>query len=131
MDATGNIDSCLANVNVVNNFTTCVLNLKFILQGFYTSNQQMRAYLYNTGVSTDPRDVDSIEVILQNPNPPFNIITIEKGILKTNGELLVHLPLSFIETTCIVAIKHRSSIKTYFKYPVTLKQFNTFDFSTP
>lgn len=129
MDATGNMDSCLAAVNVVNNFTMCVLNIKLFLQGFYINNQLMRASLYNNGLSLDPSDVDSIEVILHYPNAPFNAITSKKAILKSNGELLIQFPLSFIGTNCIVGIKHRSSIKTYYKYPVVLKQFNTFNFT--
>jgi len=124
--------SVIQKTSVTVNSCTAVLNLKAFLEGFYTGAGTMRTTLYNLGYSTDSTATDSIEVNLWDPahlannNPDYPA----KVILHKNGNAVILYPSITAGNNYYIQVRHRNSIETWSKNPVTFASTISYDFTT-
>ena len=97
-----------------------ILNLKTFLEGFYLGSGQMRATLYNTGISADPTACDSITIELHGTSTPFNLVASTNALLHVNGTTTATFPSSLLYGSYYVVIRHRNSLQTWSKDPFTI-----------
>jgi hypothetical protein len=117
------------------NFTinaSVTLNLKLILEGLYEGNGLMRPVLYTTEMSGNTIACDTVIVELHNPNAPYGLVTLVKGMLNSSGNCSIILPGSVTGNSYYIALRHRNSLETWSKNPVLFTSPSVnFDFSTP
>jgi len=131
-----NANGCTNNYSQQVNVSTCTgattLSLKLFLEGFYTGASTMAANKYDLGMSTDPTATDDITVNLWsvsglgNQSPGYSVT----GLLHTNGTATLQFPGSVSGNSFYIAVKHRNSIETWSKNPVSFTTSTTYDFST-
>ncbi|MBL7766829.1 MAG: hypothetical protein JNJ58_12085 [Chitinophagaceae bacterium] len=107
------------------------LNLKAYLQGFYdVAIGEMRTVLYNQGEwLTQGTECDTILVQLHESNPPYNVVQSLKGILQTNGTIVLR-GMGQAGMSYYIGIRHRNSVETWSANPITLVDNTYYDFST-
>ena len=121
--------SSQVQVSVCPLFTT--LTLKIFLEGYYTGSGTMRATKFDLGLSADPTATDDITVnlwyasSLANQNPDYSLST----LLHTDGTATVDFPAAVSGNSLYIAIKHRNSLETWSKQPVTFSSNTSYDFS--
>ena len=110
------------------------LNLKVFIEGFYAGNGQMRPVLFNNEMSASSIACDTIVVELHNSTAPYDFVLSAKGILTSSGNVTIIFPGSVSNHTYFLAIRHRNSLETWSKTPVSFPpSFSpvSFDFTTP
>lgn len=107
-----------------------MLNIKALLQGFFTGNQTMSSVLMNQGQGNDPGITDSIVVFLQEATSPHNESYGDTVLLPINGQFNISFPPSLIGSSQFIVLKHRNHIETWSANPVVLNPTTTYDFST-
>ena len=112
------------------NSSTVTLNLNVFIQGFYLGSGLMPAILFDQGMETDPTACDYITVELYEGLTPSNPVVISTStILHTDGTAQITLPSTISGGDYYIVIKHRNSIETWSKNPVTFTSVTTFDFT--
>ncbi|MBL7766825.1 MAG: hypothetical protein JNJ58_12065 [Chitinophagaceae bacterium] len=108
-----------------------ILNLKAYLQGYYDATVgEMRTVLYNQGeLLTIGTECDTILVQLHESVAPYNVIQSVKGVLQTNGTLVLS-GVGQAGMSYYIGIRHRNSVETWSANPITLGDNTTYDFST-
>lgn len=110
---------------------TATLNLKVFLQGYYIGGNSMIPVLYDNGMSGNNTETDSIVVELHDPFSPATIVHSVKSVLQTNGMSYPEFPASVIGNSYYIVIRHRNSLETWSKLPVTFSSVTNYDFSAP
>jgi hypothetical protein len=132
--ATGS-NGCNSSSTATVTVNSCVLftslNLKVYLEGFYAGGGNMRATLYDLGLDTDPTATDSITVNLWSPanlsnQAPDHSVT---ALLHTNGTADLQFPAAVAGNSFYIAIRHRNSMETWSKLPVSFTGNTSYDFS--
>ncbi len=92
-----------------------LLNLKAFIEGFYIQGTgTMQAVLNNSDPVLFPANYcDTITVALHQAASPYNLVTSKQAILLTNGNALVQLPGSLINSSYYIVLIHRNSIETW------------------
>ena len=110
---------------------SCVftLNLRAFFEGFYEGNETMKPVLFNSGVSEILSVADSITVELHEALLPYNIMFSQKVLIDVNGYAIIYIPSSFSGTSAYIVVKHRNSIETWSKLPISISASNTYDFT--
>ena len=92
----------------------------------------MKATKYDLGISTDPTATDDIMVNLWNPGnlSAINPEHTSTVLLHTDGTASAVFPSAVFGNAYYIAVKHRNSIETWSKLPVTFSANTNFDFST-
>ncbi|MBK7762366.1 MAG: hypothetical protein IPI46_03205 [Bacteroidetes bacterium] len=103
---------------VVSSCAPIALDVKLLLQGYYTGSGMMAPVLFNQGMSTDTLLCDSIDIELHTYLPPFEMIAAKKTALMRNGNAtaVFTCPSDFY----FVVIKHRNTIDTWSSEPILL-----------
>ncbi len=104
--------------------STCTLNLKVFIQGFYQSPNSL-VQIVGVGKS------DTVTVQLRSNTSPYNAIYTEKVVLNTTGNVSVSYPGAAIGNSYYIAVSHRNSIETWSKNPVMMTGATNFDFTIP
>lgn len=102
--------------------TNSVLNITAFIQGFYQSAETMAGVV-------SPTVSDSITVELHQATSPFSLVHSRKETLNLNGFGSFQFPSSVIGNSYYIVIKHRNSIETWSKIPVTFGILTNYDFS--
>lgn len=130
--------SCIDSISnevtltVLNCSPSITLNVKAFLQGFYIGGGQMTPVLFNSGISTNPTECDTITIELRDPINISSVIYSGQTILHIDGNSAVILPSSLLNQSFYVVLRHRNSIETWSKNPVQLNNTTImFDFTTP
>jgi uncharacterized repeat protein (TIGR03803 family) len=107
-----------------------VMILNVYLQGLYIGGGIMQSPLYNTDPVShpDPTIADSIIVELRNQFFPNNVVSSVTTMLHTDGHGIVTFP-GISNGTYWLVIKHRNSLETWSKFPVTLAPVCSYSFS--
>ncbi|HNB81973.1 MAG TPA: hypothetical protein PLP14_07740, partial [Chitinophagaceae bacterium] len=115
----------------VSNCPPLTLNLKFYIQGYYTSNGYMQNVLYNEGVSSEPLSVncDYVIVELHSAQAPYAMIKTTIATLKTNGTLQCNFPGSVTNTPFYIVVHHRNTLTTWSHAPVMMTSGVFYNFS--
>ena len=126
-DASGNFSTCTQSVTVLPLHDT--LNLKLYIQGYFTSGLTMNAALYNSGISVNPADCDTIEVCLIDST---SLMTVEcmDVVINVNGQTSCVFPPSVFGNSYYIRVKHRNAIETWSANPVSMNSVVNYDFST-
>ena len=107
-----------------------ILNLKAIIEGFYTSAGQMRPALYNNNQMLPANYCDSITVELHGVTAPYFRIASKKVILLTDGSAMAQFPLTLSNGSYYVVLRQRNSIETWSKNVVSFSSaVANFDFT--
>ena len=120
--------------SVSNNTGFCLseLTVKAFIEGYYIGAGQMRpALLLSASVPHAQADqADSITIELRTAaNSAVLAAPPIKTILNTTGTAYCILPNALIGTSCWIVMKHRASIETWSKNPITLSSRTTFSFT--
>jgi hypothetical protein len=125
------------SIQVVTCITQEVVNVKMYIQGFYEqsgnglmNNGGNGGCLFMHGSSTNPDDVDTVEVALMNATN-YSFVDSKKGILKTNGNLSVTFGnLVTPGHYYYLRIRHRNTLETWSADSVLLNPVTPYDFTT-
>jgi subtilisin-like proprotein convertase family protein len=110
------------------------LSLKVFIEGLYSGNGQMEPTLYSNAMNGNPNACDSIIVDLHNTTAPYDLVLSATGLLFKNGDANVVLPGDVSNHSYYIAIRHRNSLETWSKVPVSFPPGFApvnFDFTTP
>jgi hypothetical protein len=114
------------------NSSTLTLNLSLFLQGFYTGGSQMTPVLTNNGISVNPTEVDTIQIELRDPLSPATVLHSGQSVLHVDGTASMTIPSAMNGLSAYIVVRHRNSLETWSKLPVTFGGSLTgFDFTTP
>jgi alpha-tubulin suppressor-like RCC1 family protein len=113
------IDECTSGISQP-------VTARLFIQGYYNGNNKMTPVLRNEGIGSSAKDVDTIEVELRNPNPPFGLVESSKEIVKINGWTSANFATN--TGTYYIVIKHRNGVQTWSASPVTIPAI--YDFTT-
>lgn len=110
-----------------------LLHLKAFLEGFYSGGGQMQAVLYNNfPLSYSSTSCDSIHIELRESVSPYAPVASANAILQTNGSAEVQFPAAYINAAYYIVLRHRNSIETWSKTPVSFTGTAVyFDFTAP
>ncbi len=98
------------------------LNLKVFIEGFYRGNGLMAGVISSTVC-------DSITVQLAESVYPYSIVESEKSTLAKDGNGSFIFPSYVNGNSYYIVLKHRNSIETWSKLPVTLSTITSYDFT--
>lgn len=105
-----------------------IINIKVFLQGYMNVNNSMTPVLQNQGVGSNSQHVDSIEIILIDPNTLLPVVTVPT-ILLTDGTATCSFPA--LNGLYYILVKHRNTLLTWSASPVMINsQPVTYDFTT-
>ncbi len=121
-------NSATVNVNIVPCSGT-IFNLSVFIQGFYSGAGTMNTVLLNSGAGTDPDICDSITVELHDALSPSIIVESINVALHTDGTASAEFSSAVAGNSYYIVIRHRNSIETWSKDPVTFGAVNNFDFT--
>lgn len=105
------------------------LDLKVFIEGFYAGNNSMQPVLLNNSLSNDPAVSDSITIQLHDSQSPFSEVASVNTVVQANGKAIVSFPNTVLNHSCYIVVKHRNSIETWSKLPVTIGPVTTYDFT--
>ncbi len=106
------------------------LSTRLFIQGYYSGNGLMPSVLYNIfSAPYSNNDCDTITVDLHSAVAPYPVFTSAKGILKSDGNAVISFPFILDNDSYYIGIRHRNSIETWSKTPVTMTQSTTYQFS--
>ena len=91
----------------------------------------MQGGLFNNILNNDSTVCDSITVELHNELSPHTVVSSSTILLHKNGLAEVILPPAFLNHNYFIAIRHRNSIETWSKFPVSIAANTNFDFTAP
>lgn len=112
--------------NTAGNFTvltTATLNVTLLIEGFYDPAANQMLSVSAPGVS------DSVTIQLRQPVAPFGVLHSVKVPLNLLGQASVTIPGSFIGSSCYLVFRHRNSIETWSKLPVSITAVTSFNLS--
>lgn len=93
------------------------LTIKVFMQGYYAGSNNMYPV---TDPINAPSHVDTITVELHSVLPPYGLITSRKGPINTSGNGTFIFPSIYSGNSYYLVIKHRNSIETWSKQPISL-----------
>jgi hypothetical protein len=112
------------------NASTITLNLNVFVEGFYLGNGLMQAVLFDQNIVADSTACDYITVELRESlNPSNPVVSSTSTILHTDGTAQITLPSTINGGDYYIVIKHRNTIETWSKNPVTFTSVTNFDFT--
>ena len=96
-----------------------LLSLKLFIQGFYIGNHLMTPVLFTSLLSADSTACDSITIELHDPlNLETSVMTVST-LLYTDGHASFIFPPTVTGNFYYIVIRHRNSIETWSKLPLT------------
>ncbi|MBL7947982.1 MAG: hypothetical protein JNN19_03250, partial [Bacteroidia bacterium] len=100
------------------------VQLTLFLQGYYASGGMIPS-LFNSGLSANPDDCDSVTVCLMDP-VTYSEVECAQGILQSDGSL----SLSFAASgSYFLKVMHRNTLQTWSAAPVSIAGSVSYDFS--
>jgi hypothetical protein len=102
--------------------TDVLLNLKVFIEGIYIGNGQM-AGVISSNVC------DTIIVQLASATYPYSIVYSDTSTISKTGNGTFTFPYSVYGNSFYIVVRHRNSIQTWSKYPVSFNTINAFDFT--
>jgi hypothetical protein len=117
------------NVNF-STITNSTLNLSCYIEGFYNGSGGMVPALFNSGVSANSSQVDTIKVLLRNPSAPYAVVTSSNAILNTSGLATVVFPGSVLGNNYYLEVSHRNAVSTWSALPVTFAATTNYSFTS-
>lgn len=110
--------------------SSSTLNLKVYLEGYYDlSTHNMRSVQFNQGTSSNPSDVDTINVELRDATTPTTLIATTSAVLQTNGTAVCNYATA-PSGSFYVVVNHRNSVQTWSATPIVIgPTAATYDFS--
>ena len=107
--------------------TNVTLNLKMFIQGYYIGSGLMKPVLLNSGMTIDPQMVDWVTVELHNSLSPNTISGTDTKLLHIDGNIQLNFTSTVLGGCYYIVIKHRNSLTTWSKDPITLTSITNFD----
>jgi len=104
------------------------LNITLLIEGYYAGGNSLTPVLFNTGLSLDPTDCDSITIELHSTVSPFNLFYSTTALLKTDGSIVCAIPCSATFNSYYLAIKTRNGIETWSKLPIAFSGNTNYNF---
>jgi hypothetical protein len=96
------------------------LNLRVLIQGFYTGNGSMRPAV-NSAI---PTLCDTITVELHRSASPYGIVQTKKSTINITGNGSFIFPSNVYGKTYYIVVKHRNSLETWSAVPITFNNIN-------
>ncbi|MFM7104276.1 MAG: hypothetical protein ACKOW8_02060, partial [Flavobacteriales bacterium] len=74
---------------------------------------------------------DSVDVMLVSASLPNEVLFQKRILLRTNGIAQGFFPEEFLNQGCYIAVKHRNSVETWSKLPITITNNVYYNFTGP
>ena len=117
---------------VIQSCASISLYLHFFIEGYYSGAGQMRARLYESGLSADPSACESFTLELHQSAPPYATVYSTSAVLSVTGQAHVHIPLTYSGQSFYIVVKGQAMLETWSKTAVTLQGNSLiYDFETP
>ncbi len=120
--------SLARTISTSTGFCTLNLTVKAFIEGFYTNDTTMTPVLFTNGLNASALSSDSVTIELHDQFTPSNTMFSAKKIIDVHGTIQVTLPYTFNGGSYFIVVRHRNSIVTWSKLPVTLGYTTNFDF---
>lgn len=101
---------------------TVSISIKAFLEGYYGGAGVMNPVV---NPQQTPGVSDSVTILIYSASTPYALLATRKVLIGTNGLATASLPSSLLNTTCYIAIKARSCLETWYKFPITLGNSNS------
>lgn len=110
-----------------------LLHIKAFLEGVYLGSGQMQPVLGNNYPLDFPSTAcDSIQIELRSAVNPYLVVESATAILQTNGNAEIQIPATLLNAAYYIVLKHRNSIQTWSKIPVSISSADVwFDSTSP
>ncbi len=110
--------NCASSTQVTITTTNCTaaLNLKVFLEGYYSGTNSMMPVVDPVNF---PTICDSITVELHDTTAGHSLVCYNKNTINTNGNGMFIFPATILNNIYYVVIRHRSTIETWTKNPVS------------
>ncbi len=123
---TGNLSvtNTCATVNAPSVFTvpsTATLNVRLLIEGYYNSTTNQMTAAAAPGVS------DTVTVELHNTTAPYTSVYSVNVALNLIGQGSITLPAGYLGNSYYLVFRHRNSLETWSKNPVTISAITNFD----
>lgn len=100
------------------------IDLKFLNQGYYTSNGNMSTVLFDQGISSSINITDSFVISLHNSNPPYELVATNKTTSLING--ILNAKFNNLVGNYYVAVNGRNTLETWSSIPLLVGSTPTF-----
>lgn len=104
------------------------LNIKLNTEGMYVGGGKSNPALYNSAMSTDTTIADSIYIAVHDISDPSVTLYSQKTTFDINGNTSIALPGQYYTENHYISVRHRNSLETWSKTPVTFNGVTTFSF---
>ncbi len=102
------------------------LLVRIRIEGFYSAATQSLASVLDP--VNEPTICDQITISLAQNSAPYNIVFTQNTFLMTDGMATIVVPTGAAGNSYYIVVKHRNSLETWSKNPVTINQLTTFSF---
>lgn len=127
-----NLTGCSGQSPVFTIKSSCAVStslyLKLFLQGYFTQSGSMNAALFNSGISPNPSDCDTIHVCLMDA-VNHTIVECADAILDVNGLVTCNFSPATFNEEYFIRIKQRNTVETWSSTVVEMTSITNFDFS--
>lgn len=106
------------NFTVISNSVT--LNITAMIEGLYAGSSTM------TGI-VSPTIADTISVEIHNSTSPFALVQSYSTTITNTGLISVVIPGAYLGNSYYIVLRHRNSIETWSKFPVTLSSITNYN----
>ena len=106
------------NFTVISNSVT--LNITAMIEGLYAGSSTM------TGI-VSPTIADTISVEIHNSTSPFALVQSYSTTISNTGLISVVIPGAYLGNSYYIVLRHRNSIETWSKFPVTLSSITNYN----
>ena len=93
--------------------TTAAFHITALFEGFYAGSGTMLPVLFNSGLSIDLNECDTVYLELRDALSPSNTIASASAIIGTNGQFTCALPASLVDQSGYIVVVHRNAIQTW------------------
>jgi hypothetical protein len=127
------VDCILSTTKIIQNCSNAAqLQLKYFIQGLYVGGNAMTPRLFNSGISTNPLDCDSVRIEWRNPITPFGLAWSVHDVMDVFGNITIPVPASLWNQSYYIVIRQMNGIETWSKLPLLMNgAIINFNFSAP
>ncbi len=108
--------------------TSTTLHLKLFLQGYFTQSGAMNAALFNSGISPNPGDCDTVHVCLMDEQN-HSVVECVDAILDVNGLATCNFSPATFDQDYFIRIQHRNTLETWSSSAIEMQSNSNYDFS--
>lgn len=127
------VDCILSTTKIIQNCANASqLQLKYFIQGLYIGANEMTPRLFNSGISSNPLDCDSVRIEWRNATTPYSLAGSVQEVMDVFGNISLPIPTGLLNQSYYIVIRQMNGIETWSKIPILMGGTSiNFDFTAP